>query len=265
MRLLAVSLIVLGIATAARAQDSAVAPARDTVFNVAAEETSPPDANASAPLSTSASAATPLLSVGVPRASLAALSFAGSPFDVGSASPSAFSPVVATSSSASPSVPPKPQYGYNERDYNIDIAFAIDVVRFRSPAFYATAVGPHVSAAFFFKDWLAVEGAITSAFAPAIFSDTVRYLSYSGGLKMPFSLGRKKFEPWAHILAGGLHVGPQTSLGSKNGFEFTAGGGVDYALSPRWSLRIEADYLGSHLYSQWLHSGQGLAGVVFHF
>jgi opacity protein-like surface antigen len=187
----------------------------------------------------------------------------------GSTSALAFGATTSTSSSparAADPAPPSPSaYGFNERDYNLDITFGVAVVRFRSPAFYATAVGPHVSAAFYLKDWLAVEGAITAAFAPSIYSDNVRYLSYAGGLKIPFSLGRKRLEPWAHALAGGVHVGPQTALGSRNGFELTAGGGLDYALTPRVSLRIEADYLGSRMFSQWLNSGQGLAGVVFHF
>jgi hypothetical protein len=273
MRLLAVSLLVLGTAIAARAQDQVPTSEAKGVSSTATDVAPPAAANTpsenpspSAPPS-AAGNATPLLALATPRTNLAALSFSNSASGLTSVSafgaPSSASPSPAGAADPAPASPSA--YGFNERDYNLDIAFGIAVVRFRSPAFYATAVGPHVSAAFYLKDWLAVEGAITAAFAPSIYSDNVRYLGYAGGLKIPFSLGRRRLEPWAHALGGGVHVGPQTAVGSRNGFELTAGGGVDYALTPRVSLRIEADYLGSHMFSQWLNSGQGLAGVVFHF
>jgi hypothetical protein len=40
---------------------------------------------------------------------------------------------------------------------------------------------------------------------------------------------------------------------------------VDYGLNPRVSLRLEGDYLRSHIFGQWQNGAQGIATVVFHF
>ena len=110
-----------------------------------------------------------LLALAPPRPSLAVLSFA--------------IPGSGTSSSsrgASPEPQPAPQgpYRYNERDYRLEIALGVAIVRFRSPAYYATGVGTHTAVAYFLKDWLAVEGVVTTAFAPEIYANEhIKYLS----------------------------------------------------------------------------------------
>src|SRR5262249_25420739 len=156
----------------------------------------------------------PLISLATPHISLAALSFASASAGAAATSRSATSTLsVSSAASAADPAPASPKpYGYNERDYNLEIALGLAVVRFRSPAYYATAVGPHVAAAFYFKDWLAAEGAVTATFAPTVFAgENIRYLSYAGGPKI--SLGRTRYQPWIHVLAGGVHLVPQTALG----------------------------------------------------
>lgn len=256
--LLALPLIMLSISSAARAQQlplsttSITAPTADPLLAPQASQSSDDEAAISPANSSEPS----LLAFAAPRPSLAALSFATR------------SSAAATGSSLAPSPDPAPApqstYRYTERDYRLEIALGIAIVRFRSSVYYATGVGTHTAAAYFLKDWLAVEGAITTAFAPAIFAnENIKYLGYAGGAKI--SGGRARFEPWAHVLAGGIHVVPQTALGGKNGFEVTAGGGVDYGLTPRVSLRAEGDYLRSHLFGQWQNSAQAIAAVVVHF
>jgi hypothetical protein len=242
--LLALPLIMLGISTAARAQELPASPLASQLI----------DNQAAAP-STTSSTEPSLLAFAAPRPSLTALSFAIPPVTSGLAS-----------SAASPGDPAPPQttYRYNERDYRLEIALGVAVVRFRSSVYYATGVGTHTAVAYYLKDWLAAEGAVTTAFAPAIYADEhIKYLGYAGGAKI--SGGRARFEPWAHVLAGGVHVTPQTALGGKNGFEITAGGGLDFGLTPRLSLRAEGDYLRSHLFGEWQNSAQALAAVVVHF
>jgi hypothetical protein len=115
----------------------------------------------------------------------------------------------------------------------------VALVRFRSSVCYATAVGLNTSVAYFVNDWLAMEGAVTSAFAPAVFriNQKVKYVGYGAGPKISF--GHDKLEPWVHLLAAGMHILPQTSLGRQNGLEARAGGGVDYSffLSSRCASR----------------------------
>jgi hypothetical protein len=266
--LLAVPLIVLGITNAAWAQDETPVSKESVVSHVSTASEPLPDANntdAAMPQSRGLS----LLSVATPRTGLAALSFSNSlatdslAASVSSSSPLS-SPPPSSPAPAKPAPPSPTPYGFNERDYNLEIALGISVVRFRSPAYYATGVGFHSAAAFFFKDWLAVEGAVTTFFAPTIFAgEHIKFVSYGAGPKISF--GRSRLEPWVHVLSGGAHVVPQTALGGKNGFEVTAGAGVDYGLNPRVSLRLEGDYLGTRFFSQWQNSGQGIAAIVIHF
>ena len=128
----------------------------------------------------------------------------------------------------------------------------------------ATGVGFHSAAAFFLKNWLAVEGAVTSGFAPSIYADEhVKILTYGAGPKI--SLGHSRIEPWLHVLAGGIHALPQTAAGGQNGFQVTSGLGADYGLNPRLSIRLEGDYVRSRLFSQWQNNYQGIAAAVIHF
>jgi hypothetical protein len=254
---LAIPLMVLGMTSAAWAQDQTVTVggASSTLGDATAIVTidSLPVAHAG-PIGVPRSEAAPiakdsfLLAQAPPKPSLAALSFA--------------TPAPAPSPAADPA--PAPPYGYNERDYNLEIALGLSVIRFRSSVYEATGVGFHSAAAFFFKDWLAIEAAVSSGFAPTIFADEhVKILTYGAGPKI--SLGRKRLEPWVHVLGGGIHALPQTALGGKNGFQVTGGVGADYGLNPRLSIRLEGDYVGSHLFSTWQHNYQAIAAAVIHF
>ena len=74
-----------------------------------------------------------------------------------------------------------------------------------------------------------------------------------------------RFPPWAHALVGGVHVNPQVAHSSKNAFALQTGGGVDYYLNPRLSLRGQADYVLTRLYSGNQNNFQIGLGVVIHF
>jgi hypothetical protein len=145
------------------------------------------------------------------------------------------------------------------------MALGFALVRFRSSVYYATAPGVYSSVAYYLNEWIAVEGNVTSAFAPVIFqNEHIKYLGYTVGPKFTFGM-RHHVEPWAHALVGGVHLVPQTGLGGKNGFELQAGVGADYPLNSRVSIRLQADYLRTHVFSQSQNSGQGVIGFVFHF
>lgn len=248
---LAIPLIVLGMTGPAGAQDqtpavgSASSTATVAIDSMPAVQAAPTEAPRpqAVPLAKDAF----LIAQAVPKPSLAALSFAG-----------------ATPAPPADPAPAPPPYGYNERDYNLEIALGLSVIRFRSSVYEATGVGFHSAAAFFFKDWLAIEAAVSSGFAPQIFAnENVKILTYGAGPKI--SLGRRRLEPWVHVLGGGIHALPQTALGGKNGFQVTSGVGADYGLNPRVSIRLEGHYVGSHLFSTWQHNYQAIAAVVIHF
>jgi outer membrane protein W len=137
-------------------------------------------------------------------------------------------------------------------------------VRFRSSVYNASAVGVNSSLTYFFKDRLAIEGAITAAFAPTIYqNEHVKFVGYAAGPKYYF--GHDQFEPWVHALIGGMHILPQTALSGQNGFEFVAGAGVDYNLTVQWAVRLELDYLSTHVFGQSQNNAQAALDLVFHF
>jgi hypothetical protein len=161
-----------------------------------------------------------------------------------------------------PDPSPRPYYSENPNQWQLGIAFAL--VRFRSSVYYASAPGFNTSLVYWWKEWIAIEGSVTTAFAPPVFeNEHFRYLGYGAGPK--FSFGHGRLEPWAHALVGGVHLIPQTAASGKNGFEFTMGGGVDYVINDVISAKAGVDYLGTHMFGQWQSSAQIVAGLSFRF
>jgi hypothetical protein len=178
------------------------------------------------------------------------------------AAPATFAPQPA----ADPSTPaiPSPRYDPTERDERWALGLGFAFFRFRSSVYTASAVGLNSSLAYSLNNWLAIEGAITSAFAPTIYrNEHIKYVGYGAGPRI--SLGRDRLEPWVHVLAGGVHILPQTAFSGKNGFEVLAGGGIDYNLNSRFAARLEADWVNTHVFGQSQNNGQASLGVVFRF
>src|SRR6267378_555165 len=166
---------------------------------------------------------------------------------------------------ASAPAAPNPKFAYGSRDdYRWQIGLGVSLVRFRSSLFYATAVGTNTSVTYFTNDWLAVEGAVNTAFAPTIYhNDHVKFFSYGAGPKIAWRA--RKLEPWAHVIGGGMHILPQTAGHSQNGFAFHIGGGVDYRFYPHLSLRGEVDWIKTHVLGEWGNSAQANIDIVLHF
>lgn len=170
-----------------------------------------------------------------------------------------------TASPAPPAPEPKARpYYYNENPNKWQLGAAFALVRFRSSVYYASAPGFNTSLAYWWKEWVAIEGSVTTAFAPPVFANEhFRYLSYGAGPK--FSFGHARLEPWAHALVGGVHLIPQTASGGQNGAEITLGGGGDYVINDVISAKAGVDYLGTHMFGEWQSSLQIVAGFSFRF
>ncbi len=188
-----------------------------------------------------------------------------SPLDTSASSAEVDATPTWAASPALPVPPPKPRpHYYNENPNKWQLGVAVALVRFRSSVYYASAPGFNTSLAYWWKEWVAIEGSVTTAFAPPVFANEhFRYLSYAAGPK--FSFGHGRLEPWAHALAGGVHLIPQTASGGQNGAEITLGGGVDYVINDVISAKAGVDYLGTHMFGEWQSSAQIVAGFSFRF
>jgi len=125
-------------------------------------------------------------------------------------------------------------------------------------------VGVKTSISYFTNEWFAIEANVSADFAPQIFDrEHVKTVVYGAGPKIAWRADR--WEPWVHGIFGGAHEMPQTRGNSKNAFSIQAGGGVDYHINPRFSARLEGNYVRTTFFSQSQNNFELTAGVVFHF
>ena len=167
---------------------------------------------------------------------------------------------------AEPAAPsPKPKFLYGGRDdYRWQLGFGITWLRFQNSVFHASAIGIKTSVTYFLNDWFGVEGNVSAAFAPQIFArEHVKVLLYGAGPKIAWR--QKKWEPWLHGIVGGAHEQPQTAAGGRNAFGIQLGGGADYRFNPRFSGRLEGDYIRTSFFGQSQNNYQAVAGIVVHF
>ena len=162
-------------------------------------------------------------------------------------------------------VPAKPKFVFGDRDdYRWQLGLGVEFIRFRSSVLDASIVGVNTTLSYYTNSWFAIEGNVVTAFGPPPNDNNhVKYFGGGGGIRIG---GRRaRFEPWGHVIVGGAHLQPQTAAGDRSAFAVTGGGGVDYRVNSRLSLRAEADYLYTAFWNQHQNNFQATTGVVFHF
>jgi opacity protein-like surface antigen len=160
---------------------------------------------------------------------------------------------------------PPPPAGFNNEGYRWNLAIGYEYVHFKAAPFSLNLSGLHTDVTYNLRDWFGLEANVVSAFGGVVYNGRSKYALYTAGGHIGWGPSNHRWSPWAHALVGGVHLNPQTAAGSKNGFAVQAGGGVDWALWPRVSLRGEADYIRTQLYSDSQNNFQIGAGAVIHF
>jgi hypothetical protein len=141
-----------------------------------------------------------------------------------------------------------------------ELGLGYTFVRFQSSPVSASMNGLNISASYYLRDHLAVEGDLTAAFGSQ--SSDSKYVFYGGGVKV--SKGSRKLQPFAHALLGVAHIFPRAATGN-NGFAVRLGGGLEAQLRQQIWLRVEADYVRSQLYSSGQNNFQSVAGINYRF
>jgi hypothetical protein len=168
--------------------------------------------------------------------------------------------------SALPNAPaPAPQRSYNDYGYRWDLALGYEYIHFDSSQFSANLSGLHTDLTYNLNSSFGLEGNVISAWGGEIGGERTKYVLYAAGGRFNFGASRKRVTPWAHVLVGGVHLNPQVARESKNSFALQAGGGADWAYTSRVSIRAEADYVYSKLYSSSQNNFQIGLGAVIHF
>jgi Outer membrane protein beta-barrel domain len=182
------------------------------------------------------------------------------------ATPAVPAPLALTADTAEPAAAsPPPRFVFGGRDdYRWQLGFGLDWIRFRSSVYNASAVGVRTTATYFTNSWFGIEGGVSAAYAPQIFqNEHIKLLIYGGGPKIAWR--QRRWEPWMHAIVGGAHVQPQTSGSGRNAFAVQLGGGADYRFNPRFSGRLQGDYVRTSFFHQSQNDFQLTAGLVIHF
>ncbi len=173
----------------------------------------------------------------------------------------------ATSSPAN--VAPSPPR-YNSLEYPWQATASYEYIRFRpsSSGFSSRSTfsmhGFNSSLTRYLNDWFGLEGNMGAAFGHTADNQRAKFLWFGGGAHFSHRY-RERWEPWAHVLVGGVHLFPQTGFPGNKGVGYIAGGGLDYRLSPRANWRVEGDFVGTRLYGQTQSSFQFVTGLVLNF
>ncbi len=165
---------------------------------------------------------------------------------------------------AAPHAAPDPGLLYGSRDdYRLQLALSYTYVRFRGAPLLADLHGLDTTVVWYTNEWLGVEGDVSAAFGIRSGAGRFKYLMYGGGIRMAWR--QRHWEPWLHVIAGGAYVQPQLAGLTKAGFAYKGGGGIDWRVLPRFSWRLQGDWVRSQLYSQTQNNIQIVSGVVLHF
>jgi len=160
--------------------------------------------------------------------------------------------------------PPPTIFTSSRDDYRWQLAIGPTFYRLRSSLLNASEVGITTSIGYYTNEWFGLEGNVTATFAPTIYvKEHVKFLSYSGGVRI--GSRRNRWEPWAHVLFGGAHLQPQLAGFSRTAYSIQGGGGADYRVFPRLSLRVGADWVRTGFFKQTQNNLQITGGVVIHF
>jgi hypothetical protein len=166
---------------------------------------------------------------------------------------------------ATPAAKPKYVFFGDRDDYRWQLGVGVDFVHFNSVALDSNMVGLNTTVTYFTNSWFGVEGSVITAFGGTTFNSSNHAKLFGGAGGIRIGSRRARWEPFAHGLVGGAHLQPQTAYGSRTSIMALAGGGVDFRVHARLSLRGEADWLYTAYYSQNQNNLQVVGGVVFHF
>jgi hypothetical protein len=162
-------------------------------------------------------------------------------------------------------VPAAPAPNHHDTDRGeIDLGLGFSYLRFRSSPFNANTFGTNTSFTYFASSWIGIDGNISTGFGSQSSSSAMaKSVVYGAGVRV-IQPRERRVRPWAHVLLGGIHMFPQTAF-SNNGFAAQLGGGADYRLRYWLWLRVEGNYVHSHLYTQGQNNLQIASSVVYRF
>src|ERR1700682_5154637 len=163
-----------------------------------------------------------------------------------------------------------PRTAYELTNWQVSLGYQFNRINLTGSPFDTN--GLNSSFVRYFGKWIGAEAQLglgfgntgATTFPPNL---TAKSLFAGGGPRLVLR-GHGRIEPWAHAIIGIEHFRfSQTSgvLGNNTALAGVAGGGIDFRLDPRTSLRVEGDWLGTRFFSVNQRSFQVVTGLVFNF
>jgi opacity protein-like surface antigen len=121
--------------------------------------------------------------------------------------------------------------------------------------------GGTVAAAANLKPWVGLVGELGIYHANPI-GGSFNTFTYLFGPRFSYR-SHSRVTPFAQVLLGGAHIA--AGGGSANGFGYSAGGGLDFAITRRLAFRPQFDYIGIRSGGSTVNSLRASAGIVFGF
>ena len=125
----------------------------------------------------------------------------------------------------------------------------------------------------YFGGWFGVDGQLGVGLSGNTGASTappnlsVHSLFVGGGPRLAYRRP-SRVQPWLHFVVGlqDFRI-TQTAgiLGSNKSLAWEAGGGADFPLSQHFAFRVEADQIGTHLFSTYQRHFQVISGLVISF
>ena len=125
----------------------------------------------------------------------------------------------------------------------------------------ANTHGGSVSGAAYLNDWLGLVGDL-GVYHLSQSGVTANTFTFLAGPRLSVNR-RKSVSPFVQALVGGDHL--TAGGGSTNGFAWSTGGGVDFAVTRHIAIRPQFDYIGLRFSNGTTQSARASFSIVFRF
>jgi hypothetical protein len=167
--------------------------------------------------------------------------------------------------SGTTTLPHVPYAGYAPEEWQVSAGYQYNRINIRGAFLPFNTGGPNLSVVRYFGTVAGIEGDAGAGIGSA--TEAVAWSLFVGGGPHLVYRNHTRFKPWIHGLAGVEHFafGAAPSNVNSTSFAWIVGGGVDYALSPSFSVRAQGDYLGTFFGSAYQRNLQIVVGFVWNF
>jgi hypothetical protein len=171
--------------------------------------------------------------------------------------------VITLSSPTKTGTPQSPYAGRATLPWQVSVGYQFNHINVRGSLIPFNTIGVNASVVRYIVQGFGVEAAAGGGYGIAQQNAKAGTLFVGAGAHLIY-MNRTRFEPWAHGLIGGATLNLGHPIPAKTGtIAWIAGGGLDYRISPRLAVRVQADYLGTHFWGAFQRNLQIVGGFVW--